>query len=174
MLLFPHWLCSMTFTFWRGEHKRDILWSLLAKRIFKFIKEMQYVEICVVIMVCFKALLILLLWTNICQICTQMEPHLSRASEVECIYKCWNFNVFLLPLYSVFSFRVEERKYSEMKWEGRGITEKREMESRDFAHKSQEREESPHFWRDAGLKMNIWQKCSVREAEFWCDVSSTS
>lgn len=123
MLIFSHWRCSVTFTFWHGEHKRDISKSLLAKRIFKLVKEMQHVEILVAIIVCSKT------FVNIPALNKYtLNSHRDRTSSLQSLWACtckevWSFDVFLLPLYSVFSFRVEEKNYSEMKGEGKGSPE---------------------------------------------------
>lgn len=54
MLIFLHWLCSLTLTCWAWEHERGIFWSLLAKYVFNFIEEMQNVENRIAVIVCFK------------------------------------------------------------------------------------------------------------------------
>lgn len=53
MLIFLHWLFSLTFTFWHGNTK-DISWTLLAKYIVNFVEEMQNVENRIAVIVYFK------------------------------------------------------------------------------------------------------------------------
>lgn len=80
MLIFLCWLCSVTFTFWHGEHREIFLRVFSLSIFFKFIKAMQMLKNPIDIIICLKTFVNITTALNKCvyKTCTWMGHNLSR------------------------------------------------------------------------------------------------
>lgn len=174
MLIFLCWLCSVTFTFWHGEHREIFLRVFSLSIFFKFIKAMQMLKNPIDIIICLKTFVNITTALNKCvyKTCTWMGHNLSRRpSKVIHIsaIEFWCFPHSSLLCFFHWSWRKKIEK-DEVRRKAAAVGKKKmEVENCDFYLYATGERKSPHIFKGWGLKVNIHHKRSFQRAAFQCN-----